>query len=329
MEIYTMKKLLLASTIAALSVSAAHAAPTVYGKAFITADYEDIENDTSSTDKNSLGINSNYSRIGFKGSEAMTENTDVIYQLEYQTDIDNDDNFTFKNRDTYLGLKNDSFGQVRFGHQHSTLQWVNNVLVGKGYWDRAHKVLADSSRIKNSVHWIAPKYQGVQFTAMYGADEENGNDGDGFGASLMFDQGSGFTAGVAYESDLNLSNYYEGGEIIRGTAKVDLAKMSGLPLAIGGLYQVADFDNSTEDETAFAISAEMGLANMGKPTSVYAQYISVSDRKGFKDVDADQVLIGATYKYQPNMIIHAYAGNEDIDGLNETTTIGGGLEYLF
>ena len=38
-----MKKLLLATAVAALSVSAAHAAPTVYGKAFLTADV--IEND--------------------------------------------------------------------------------------------------------------------------------------------------------------------------------------------------------------------------------------------------------------------------------------------
>ncbi|MGP4951434.1 porin, partial [Psychrobacter sp. T6-1] len=34
-----MKKLLLATAVAALSVSAAQAAPTVYGKIFITTDY--------------------------------------------------------------------------------------------------------------------------------------------------------------------------------------------------------------------------------------------------------------------------------------------------
>ena len=36
-----MKKLLLATAVAALSVSAAHAAPTVYGKILLTTDYVD------------------------------------------------------------------------------------------------------------------------------------------------------------------------------------------------------------------------------------------------------------------------------------------------
>ena len=36
-----MKKLLLATAVAALSVSAAHAAPTVYGKVLLSLDYKD------------------------------------------------------------------------------------------------------------------------------------------------------------------------------------------------------------------------------------------------------------------------------------------------
>ena len=41
------------------------------------------------------GLTSNTSRIGFKGSEALNANTDVVYQLEYKIDIDADrgDNF--------------------------------------------------------------------------------------------------------------------------------------------------------------------------------------------------------------------------------------------
>ena len=42
-----MKKLLLATAVAALSVSAAHAAPTVYGKAFLTADYYDFDDEST------------------------------------------------------------------------------------------------------------------------------------------------------------------------------------------------------------------------------------------------------------------------------------------
>ena len=140
-----MKKLLLATAIAALSVSAANAAPTLYGKAFVTADYVNAEFDGQNMDgtrdynddESSVQINSNVSRLGFRGSEAMTANTDVIYQLEYGINIDDsgDDNIGFKSRDTYLGLDNKDYGQFRFGRNYSVTDYINNVTVAEGYWD--------------------------------------------------------------------------------------------------------------------------------------------------------------------------------------------------
>ena len=87
-----MKKLLLATAVATLSVSAAHAAPTVYGKVFLTADYTDTNYDdnyrasatatSAPNDESTVKLNSNASRIGFKGSEELTDTTKLIYQLE-------------------------------------------------------------------------------------------------------------------------------------------------------------------------------------------------------------------------------------------------------
>ena len=329
-----MKKLLLATAIAALSVSAAQAAPTVYGKAFVTVDYEDIESNAGDSD--SLQINSHASRIGFKGSEAMTANTDVIYQLEYGIDIDGGGDKTFKNRDTYLGLDNKDFGQFRFGRNQSSLDRINNVVTADGgYWDNLGETdnMVDSDRIDNSMIWTAPKYQGMplEFSAMYAASEDNGN--DGWGAALMFDQGTGFTAGVAYDKDLNLGNgkYVQTGDIIRGTATVDLSKFAAVPVTLGALYQVADFDFAgSEKEKGFVLSAAMGLQNFAKPATVYAQYNNTSNLRGFNDVDSDQIVVGGKYFYQPNMIMHAYAGQNDSDRQEtKTLAIGGGLEYKF
>lgn len=334
-----MKKLLLASAIAALSVSAANAAPTVYGKAFVTADYVDAEKNENGkkADSDSVQINSNSSRIGFKGSEAMTANTDVIYQLEYGIDIDNDSGKAFKNRDTYLGLKNKSFGEFRAGHNQSTADFVNNVVVTDALWDNLgdDNNMVDSGRIKNSVIWKAPTYNNmpVQFAAMYAADESFVEDSDdrnnGFGAALMFDQGTGFSAGVSYDNDVNVA-----GDLIRGTVSVDLAKLSNasLPLTIGGLYQEADIDDAKEKEKGFVVSAEMGLQNFARPASIYAQYNNTSNLRGAKDVDSDQIVIGGKYHYQKNMIMHAYAGQNTVDnGSNDVDQfgIGAGLEYKF
>ena len=119
------------------------------------------------------------------------------------------------------------------------------------------------------------------------------------------------------------------GDIIRGTAKVDVSKFTGLPLTVGGLYQVADYDAGTDKEKAFAVNATMGLSNFAKPAEIYAQYLNTSDFRGTKDRDVDQIIIGGTYKYQPNMIAHLYAGKQDIDNGTDKLNIGGGLEYLF
>ena len=276
----------------------------------------------------------------------MSANTDVIYQLEYGTRVDGDsDGFT--NRDTYLGVVNKNFGEFRAGKNQSTLDKINNVVVNDGYWDNlgGNKLednenygglnMADSSRINSSVIWMSPKYNNLplQLSVMYSADEsfvEDSNDrNSGFGAALMFDQGTGFTAGVAYDKDQNIN-----GDIVRGTATVDLGKYMAAPVTLGALYQVADFDyeGDTEKEKGLVVSGALGLSNFARPATVYVQYNKTDNLDGVDNFDSDQIVVGGKYYYQDNMIVHAYAGNNSADLGNtdaDVLAIGGGLEYKF
>ncbi|WP_298909234.1 porin [uncultured Psychrobacter sp.] len=349
-----MKKLLLATAIAALSVSAANAAPTLYGKAFLAADYVNAEFDApgfgNMYDEDTVEINSHASRIGIKGSEAMTANTDVIYRLEYGTSIDGDKN-GFTNRDTYLGVVNKQFGEFRVGKNQSTLARVDNVVVNQGYFDNLGQTqnenevvsalnMADSNRIASSIIWTAPKYDGLplEISAMYSSDDVNGNDNAGFGVAALFDQGTGFTAGLAYDKDQNIE-----GDIIRGTATVDLGKYMAAPVTLGALYQVADYDYGSSKEKGLVVSAQMGLNNFARPASIYAQYNNTSNLDGWDNSDSDQIVVGGKYMYKDNIIAHAYAGMNKADNVRaydlgapgtyigdaEVFVIGTGLEYLF
>jgi len=356
-----MKKLLLVTAIAALSVSTVQAAPTIYGKAFLSADYvnADFDRETAGTDfdEDTVEINSNSSRIGFKGSEAITANTDVIYRLEYGTSIDGD-NDTFSNRDTYLGLTNKQFGEFRVGKNQSSLDKINNVIVNVGYWDNLGTNemdgdvvealnMADSNRINSSVLWTAPKYDGLplQVFAMYSSDDDNFNNDAGYGVAAMFDQGTGFTAGLAYDKDQNIN-----GDIIRGTATVDLGKYIAAPVTLGALYQVADYDYDYRDnkkEKGLVVSASMDLTNFARPVNIYTQYNKTDNLNGVDDANSDQIVVGGKYFFKDNIIAHAYAGmnkaddirSVNIDGDNipvygdggdaEVFVIGTGLEYLF
>lgn len=342
-----MKKLLLATAVAALSVSAANAAPTVYGKAFLHADYVNAEidfpagADFADADEDSVQINSTGSKIGLKGSEALTANSDVIYQLEYSIDVDGDRG-TLNARDTYLGIANKDYGQFRFGRNYSVTDYINNVSRNEGYWDNIGNstlndddnlanalTLTDGVRINNSVVWIAPKYNDLplELALQYGADESFSDEGDsGFGASLMFDQNTGFTAGIAYDKDMSIN-----GDILRGTASVDLGKFVAYPITLSGLYQQADFDG-LDEEDAFVISADMMLPNFARPMQAYIQYDKTDNIGGLNNFDSDQLVVGGKYEYKSNMIAHGYAGynSADLDGVDaDVIAIGGGLEYLF
>lgn len=342
-----MKKLLLATAVAALSVSAANAAPQIYGKAFVTADYVNADDVIGDDDSNSLQINSNASRLGFKGSEAMTANTDVVYQLEYGVDIDGEGSQTFKSRDTFLGLANKTTGEFRFGRNTSVLDYVNNVAVTEGFWDNlGSNTLADGGVVEalnmqsdvrqdNSIVWIAPKYAGLplELALQYSADESFVEDSDdrnnGYGASLMFDQGTGYTAGVAYTKDMDAG----AGDVIRGTATVDLGKFIAAPVMLGALYQQTDYDfDGSDKEKGLVVSAEMGLANFARPASVYLQYNKTDNLAGLEDYDSDQIVLGGKYMYKDNMIAHAYIGQNSADWADndaDVFAVGGGLEYLF
>jgi hypothetical protein len=244
---------------------------------------------------------------------------------------------------------NKQFGEVRAGKNQSTLDYVNNVVVNDGYWDNlgGNKLesneelgalnMADSSRINSSIIWKAPKYNNLplELAVMYSSDEANGNKDDGFGAALMFDQGTGFTAGVAYDKDQNIE-----GDIIRATATADLSQYIAYPVTVGALYQVADYDYGNEDETGLVLSAAMALSNFARPATIYTQYNKTDNLNGADNADSDQIVVGGKYFYKDNIIAHAYAGMNQADNITtisdstmvgdvEVFVVGGGLEYRF
>ena len=310
-----MKKLLLATAVAALSVSAAHAAPTVYGKALVTVDYSDFD-DESSTQLNSTG-----SRIGLKGGEALTANTDLVYQLEYGIDIDeNSDQFT--SRDTYLGLANKQYGTLVAGRLSAIDDNINYVSQTVGLFDGFNAASWDGDRVNNAMAYFSPAYNGLQFMGMYGldGDEDKGGLRDG-----------GYGVGVKYEpanQPLRAGATYIGSgdfNTIRVSGAYDLNNQIGL----GALYQITDLDKD-DNENLAAISATYKTAT---PWTAYAQAEMTSKVGGVDDKDAQRLVLGGKYAFKANATGHVYAGysnleqegQDDKDGFG----IGTGIEYKF
>ena len=362
-----MKKLLLASAVAALSITAAQAAPTVYGKAFLTLDLNDGDTDYtnvvtttvngtstvavatvngSRSEEGRSKLNSNTSRIGLKGSEALTQNTDLVYQLEYGVDVDANDNGKdqFYSRDTYLGLANNQYGTLVAGRLTAIDDYVNYANVTAGGVLGGDNVLAsfDGPRANNTFAYFSPERNGLQLMGMYTLDENDDSDSlgrDAFGVGAKYEP-----ANAAYKVG---ATYIQAGDALKAI-RVSGAYAASPALTLGGLYQNADYD-SDDNENAFTVSANYKVAQT--PWTAYGQLDYVDNVEGAKDAEKQRIAIGGKYAFNKATTGHIYGAYMKTEGiLDEATSvttnnqtvrtvntknefdgfgIGGGIEYKF
>ncbi|VXB82318.1 Porin [Enhydrobacter sp. AX1] len=275
-----MKKIALASAIALASITAAHAAPTVYGKAFLTLDYVSTDYDAANkTDEDTFKLNSNASRIGFKGDDDLTDTTKLIYQLEYQINPD-DDSQQFKSRNTYVGLAHNTMGTVLVGRNDTPLKLAQNKVdvFNDTLFDMGNAGVSGENRANNTLTYQSPAIVGMPVSFMAAtALSETDTDGDvlvtaktdavknadgtiktpekpavyrnrkvkdnGYSLSLAYDQ-NGIYLGGAYDKDMGANNVNTG--VIDNTwrlvAGLDMGKMNMVSgLTLGALYQQSQY----------------------------------------------------------------------------------------
>lgn len=331
-----MKKLLLASAVAALSVSAAHAAPTVYGKAFLTVDASNAKDTYKSgivqtkEDINTSGLNSNSSRIGLRGSEALTADIDVVYKLEYRINIDSAAG-QFTSRDTYLGLAHKEYGTLLAGRLTTIDDNVDfaSVLEANNVGDIGPTFSAP--RANNAFAYVSPERNGAQFLAMYAFDSDT-------------DEGS-----LADKDQYGIGATYSTGPINAGASYIAYGKNNHLRLSgnyavsptltAGALYQISKFDEvNSKKENTLIVSGEMKTAT---PWTAYGQVALIKNVKG-KDDKSMGVGVGGKYAFNKATTGHLYAGYINSERKNVTIRdirydsskntgfgVGAGLEYKF
>lgn len=317
-----MKKLLLASAVAALSVTAAQAAPTVYGKAFLTLDYEKDER---------TQLNSNGSRIGFKGESALTANTDLVYQLEYRVELD-DTTRVFEPRDTYVGLSNKQYGTLLAGRLSAIDSHVDYANVTDGGLASGVYATFDGDRANNALAYVSPSYNGLNFLGMYVLDEDNGLNGNGtdtFGRDV---------AGVAVKYEPKDASYKAGASYIqagdRKIARVSGAYDLSTATTVGALYQIDDGVTNPkvpghavgkENVLTVSVSHKYGQT----PWTAYGQLDLVDNKMGVKDSDAQRLVAGGKYGFNKATTGHVYAVADKEKNADTGFGIGAGIEHKF
>ena len=361
-----MKKIAIASAIALASITAAHAAPTVYGKAFLTLDYVSTDYDAANkTDEDTFKLNSNQSRIGFKGEDDLTDTTKLIYQLEYQINPD-DDSQQFRSRNTYVGLAHNTLGTVLAGRHDTPLRLAQNKVdvFNDSLFDITNAGVSGENRANNMVAYQSPVIVGMPVSFMAAtALSETDADGDilvsaasgtkpavyrdrkvkdnGYSALLAYDKNGVYLAG-AYDKDMGANNVNTG--VIDNTwrlvAGLDMGKMNMVSgLTLGALYQQSQYyDNysivnnnrvnkASEDEKSWLISGKYKVG--ATPWAVKAQYVNTTDEKGVKDADVNEIAVGGEYAFNKATTGHIYAGQISRDNNKDDLIVGTGIEYKF
>ena len=357
-----MKKLLLAATVAAMGVSAAQAAPTLYGKINLSVDQ--IQNDDFEKDQDATELNSNASRIGVKGEEKLTENVSAVYVAEWEISADGDENDaqTFKKRNLFGGLKFENVGTLKAGIFDS---YFKNA-AGK-YQDIFNDHTLDitnmmygEDRLKNSIGFETDKKMlgGLQFNILAQQGEDatkdyatSGQKGkrDGFGdsisTSLTYDNKDVGIA-LALAGNFGVEGKYAGvdkklySDAVRVTGSYDFSKIGANGLVLGALYQQAeptDDINGLEglEEKAWLISSTYKVGNT--PWVVKAQYQTAETTADAFDGDItiDQYGIGVDYNLNKQTRFYGVLAQQklDITGVDleedNKTVFGLGMEYNF
>ena len=339
-----MKKAILPLAIAAALVPmSALAELTVYGKVNVAVQSADNgDGDGSITE-----LRSNASRIGFKGSEEISDNFRAIYKVEFETQVDDgskggdeaclsqdvldaDGNVigrtaekcvdlknsqTFSQRNIYGGLQHDQVGTVIAGKFDTPMKASQEKidLFNDYEGDIASVITNSDNRTSNQVQYSTPKAWGpVKATVSFVASEEKSKD-DGISSSLAFQNKMLYLA-LAYDQDVE----GEGVDVARAVARVKLGDFQ-----LGAMYEDQDSAVSKYvDDDGFVVSA---MYKIGKKWALKGQY----GESDMKYLGAETYSAGVDYKLSKRSKVFAYYTSEEFKVREDRDYAGVGMEVKF
>lgn len=307
-----MKKALLPLALMTVLPSIAQADINFYGRANVSLQNADELAGGSKTE-----VVSNNSRIGLKGGESISDSLKVIYQFEYQTEVDdgNGPGGTFSQRNIFVGLEG-SGGTVIAGLFDTPVKVVQEkVDLFNDMEGDILNIFNGEIRARNIVQYTTPKsWGGISSSIAYITQEDESLD-DGISASIGY-TGSQFFVGVAVDSDV-----IQDVDLMRVVARYTFG-----PVQLGALYETVDTDGFDEDGAL--VSAMFSLSDKWKLKAQYGQ----SDVKA---PDAETTSVGLDYLLSKNSTVYGYYTQVENGiaveeaGARDDNYLGVGIDYRF
>lgn len=298
----------------------AYAQIEVYGRLNVT-----LQNSDEAAEEQ-VELQSNSSRVGVKGEEALNGNLKAIYQFEWGVDFDGesgDDNISARNQ--FVGLEG-GFGTIKVGRHDTALKEA------QGDFDLFNDLEGDISktfngenRPKDYIGYTTPTFAdafSVTVNLFPGEDPAAGKDGmaDGTSVSLIYETDFVYAA-VAQDRDID-------GEGVDTTRVVGGYTFG--PAQIMLLYQRTD--GGVVDDDGFGASIAW---TFGKNTAKL-QYLDSDIWRDDPQLDPlDNLLesllsVGLDHELGENTKLFGFYTTGDIGGTNESTDyVAIGIQHEF
>ncbi len=323
------KKLIcLALGAAALAPAISMADAQVYGRVDVSLDMnsQEVEGDTT---EDNFELESNASRLGFKGSKELDNGWTAHFKMEYGVDVDDGDG-TFSQRSIYGAIKT-NFGELLVGKQDTPGKKAQGKLDLFGdHTADFNKVTTNEIRPDNLIQYTSPKLadaiklkvalipgEGSGADGATGADEDNGL-ADASSISAAYSSGPIYAA-VAIDSDLAKSGIDDRTIFALGY------KMDNLKL--GFLYETGESNDGNTESTAFALSAGLTVGkNLFK-----AQYLSgEKEVNSLTDKETSVFALGVDHKLAKKTkgYVEFTSMSEDVSD-TDTTKLAVGFQHNF
>ena len=193
-----MKKLGITAGLLILPLASAWAEPEIYGRANVSFELVDEAGDSGTA------LQSNSSRLGFKGSELINDQLELVYQLEYGVNFDDGDSNgdTFSQRNIFVGVQSD-WGRVIAGHFDTPLKSAQGKLdlFNDLRGDITRTFTTNENRMSNSVMYTTPDALGPFTANVAYISSEDDTRSDGKSASLTYGAGDIYAA-IAVDQDV-------------------------------------------------------------------------------------------------------------------------------
>lgn len=324
-----MKKTLISASVATVLAAASFGAladgPTLYGRLDLSVTHTDTGAtlqtgtnglDANYADENNSGtyIENNFSHLGVKGSEKLTDGIDIIYQMEFQVENTSGSGDTFKARNTYLGAKT-AYGTVLVGRNDTVFKQAEGGVDVFGNTNAdIDRLVGGQTRSADGFWYYSPKIADlITLNATYLVDDNND-------AKNKSDESQYALSATIGDKKLKAQNYYAAIAYNKGIDGIDAYRAVGQvklgDFKIGGLFQNSEsiVDGSDDNNTYFVnVVYNLNGVNLklqyGYDEAGFGKYYKALGDNAGTDIEVTNITVGADYRVAKSTLLFAHYAN--------------------